>query len=380
MTIDQLPRADVATGTTVMFGTRLKGGRPEEMERRSHAEAARCFGSDATLSTAVSDVNPPGLFSLFEIAVVVGNTSLRVDGRLGEARMFRVTGNSMRSLERAALGEAREWFGRDSVLRVVSSRVKKWHGEDNRDNPFVGEFEIAEFQRAEAGTRTCVLTLEDLITGGDIEQMERRAWQEGRLFFGPDAELTVRFRDVCTTPERLNTRDPFFSMFVDVEAVLSGPPQFDEQPCTSFPVGSVTGNDMRQMERRAIHPARQFFGPDAEYRVVFEDGVQSRPHYIKSKDRFYARSVVVEVILSEPAQAGEPELTFWGEFRGKNRRELERAALRAARRRLQGRLATGTELRVEFGDGHFGASRESVHDEATYYAWIVEVYTSGDAA
>ncbi|MEV4004836.1 hypothetical protein [Actinomadura sp. NPDC049753] len=371
------------TGTTVMFSASLNVSGPEEGLRAALAEAGDCFGSDAALNLVGSHVNPPDRYSLFDVAAVVSTTSPQIDEHVGAVPVF-VTANSMRELERRALLKASGWFRSGAVLCVVSSRVEKTPEWWDIKDPFLGRFYIAEGPRPAAGTRTCVLTLEDVITGNDIQQMERRARHEGRQFFGPDAEFRVRFRDVSTTPERLGTTDRFFSMFVEVEAVLSCPPQFDERPCTRFPVESVTGKSMRQIERRAVHKARQFFGPGAEYRAVFKEGVRSTPSYIETEDRFYARSVVVEVLLNEAAQADEPAgervLTLFDTIRGNSRRELERNALREAKRRLRGRVAPGAELRVRLRDGSFGAASERRYAAASYYAAVVDVYISGHAA
>ncbi|SNR68306.1 hypothetical protein [Actinomadura mexicana] len=388
MTImQQSSRVDGATGRTVIFTAWLNGVRPEAMADVALAEARDCFGSDAVLNVVSSRINPPGRTSLIEVAAIMSTTSPQVDEHVRSATTFRLIGNAMGNMERGAFVKARRLFGPDTLLRVVASRVEEAPGPDATHDPFLAEFDIAVFPQAAAGTRTCVLTLVDVITGNSIEEMERRARHEGRQFFGPDAELRVTFRDVCTTPERLGTKDRFFSMYVDVEAVLSGPPQFDERPCTTFRAGEVSGNSMRQMERRVLHKARQFFGPDAEYRVVFRDGVdgvQSTPYYIETKDRFYARSVDVEVILSSSAQvdepAGEHVLTLHDTIRGNSRKQLEREALREARRRLGWRLGRGAVLQVKFRDGFLGATSDKRAATGRYFAAIVDVYASGGAA
>ncbi|MGI5415737.1 hypothetical protein [Actinomadura luteofluorescens] len=386
--IQQSPRVASATGKTVIFTAWLNGFCPEALPDAALAEARDCFGSDAVLNVVSSRVNPPGRTSLISVAAVMSTTSPQVDEHVRRATTFRLTGNAMGNMERTAFVRARELFGPDAELRVVASRVEQAsEGPDATHNPFLGEFDIAAFPQPAAGTRRCVLTLVDVITGNGIEEMERRARHEGRQFFGPDAELRVTFRDVCTTPERLGTKDRFFSMFVEVEAVLSGPPQFDEWPCTTFRAGAVSGNSVRQMERRVLHKARQFFGPDAEYRVVFKDGVdgvESTPYYIETTDRFYARSVDVEVILSGSAQvdepAGERVLTLHDTIRGDSREQLEREALREARRRLGGRLGRGAVLQVRFRDGFFGATSDKQDAAGRYFAAIVDVYASGGAA
>ncbi|NDU72205.1 hypothetical protein GWI34_06150 [Actinomadura sp. DSM 109109] len=388
MTITMQPsRVDRATGKTVIFTADLNGVRPEAMRDVALAEARDCFGADAVRDVVKSWINPPGRTSMISVAVVMSTTSPQVDEQVRRATTFRLTGNAMMNMEPGAFVEARRLFGEVAELRLVASRVEAApEGPDARHNPFLGEFDIAMVQRA-AGTRRCVLTLVDKITGNDIEQMERRARHEGRQFFGPDAELRVTFRDVCTTPERLGTKDRFFSMFVEVEAVFSGPPQFDEQPCTTFRAGEVSGNSMRQMERRVLHRARQFFGPDAKYRVVFKDGVdgvESTPYYIETTDRFYARSVDVEVILGSAAQADEPAgehvLTLHDTIWGNSRKQLEREALREARRRLAWRLGRNAALQVRFRDGFFGAVSDRKASTGRYFAGIVDVYASGGAA
>ncbi|MEU9844604.1 hypothetical protein AB0C69_35930 [Actinomadura sp. NPDC048032] len=389
MTIMQQPsRVESATGKTVIFTAWLNGVRPEAMPAVALAEARDCFGSDAVLNVVSSRINPPGRTSLISVAVVMSTTSPQVDEHVRRATTFHLTGNAMGNMERGAFVWAREFFGPHAELRVVASRVEEApRGSNAIQDPFKGKFAIAVVPRATAGTRRCVLTLVDVITGNSIGEMERRARHEGRQFFGPDAELRVTFRDVCTTPERLGTKDRFFSMYVEVEAVLSGPPQFDEQPCTTFRAGEVSGNSMRQMERRVLHRARQFFGPDAMYRVVFRDGVdgvESTPYYIETTDRFYARSVDVEVILGSAAQADEPAgdhvLTLHDTIWGNSKKQLEREALREARRRLTWRLGRGATLQVRFRDGFFGATSDRQASTGRYFAGIVDVYASGGAA
>ncbi|MEV4006321.1 hypothetical protein [Actinomadura sp. NPDC049753] len=114
------------------------------------------------------------------------------------------------------------------------------------------------------------------------------------------------------------------------------------------------------------------------------DGVESTPSYIETEDRFYARSVDVEVILSSSAQddepAGEHVLTLHDTIRGNSRKQLEREALREARRRLGGGLGRGAVLQVRFRDGFFGATSDSQASTGRYFAVIVDVYASGGAA
>ncbi|GGQ24310.1 hypothetical protein BKA00_006151 [Actinomadura coerulea] len=112
--------------------------------------------------------------------------------------------------------------------------------------------------------------------------------------------------------------------------------------------------------------------------------MQSTPSYIETKERFYARTVVVEVLLSGAAQvdkpAGDRVLTLFDTIRGSSRRELEGSALREAKRRLRGRVAPDAPLRVRLRDGFFGAASERRYAAAPYYAAIVDVYISRDAA
>lgn len=364
-------------GGTFTFTAWPAGDCPEKRRAAALAEAHACFGPRAAYRV-LDDADSLAPDSSITVVVTMNSRSPRVDDR-PRVRTIRVTGYSVLGMQRRALARVRETlYGPTRALRVVERRVEK-APEDSYGHPLLGEFDIEVLPRS-AGYTRCVLTLVESVTGNSIDEMAHKAWHAGHQFFAPGAEFRVVFHDVCTTPERLGTEDRFFARFVEIERILSGPPEFYDQPYMSFNVQGVTGNSLSRIRRRVLHEAAQFFGSDADkYRVVFpEDGVETTPSSVATKDRYLARDVVVEVILKDPAQVypspGYRVLTLEDPIWGKSRKELEDKALQEARKRLAGRVRPDAELQVEFRDGRVGSMSGEKDAPGRYFAHSVDVY------
>lgn len=159
-------------------------------------------------------------------------------------------------------------------------------------------------------------------------------------------------------------------------------PHVDERTGTpvELTLNDLTGNSMRQLERKAAHLARQCFGPDTAFQIFFTNGLESDPpEHLGTTDRYWTTSVSVRAILPTSAQVkartGTPVRLTLKDLTGNSMRQVERNAVHLTRQRRP-HTAPGTVFRVNWNSvigGLEGISRTRPGARPRFLARHVEV-------
>ncbi|MEU4826431.1 hypothetical protein AB0H37_31535 [Actinomadura sp. NPDC023710] len=302
----------------------VKGIGEEEVERKALHLARQFFGPDAVLLVAGNNWSETlgGTETVYVRASFP--MSPQVDERTGtpvELMLNDLTGNSMRQLERKAAHLARQCFGPETAFQIVFTNGLESDPPEHlgtTDRYWTTSVSVRAIVPAspQVKTRTGTpvrLTLKDL-TGNSMRQVKRDALHLARQCFGPDAVLQVGFDHPWgwatrglenNPPERLGTTDRFWAESVYVLAIVPTSPRVGERTGTPvrLTLNDITGNSMRQVERNAVHLARQrrpHTAPGTVFRVNWNsmigglEGIsRTRP---SARPRFLARHMEVEVI------------------------------------------------------------------------------------
>lgn len=304
-------------------------------------------------------------------------------------RINDVKGTSEEVVARKALRLARQFFGPDVEIEVMSNHWSESLG--GTETVYV-RATLPMPSRVGGRTGTSFeLTLNDL-TGNSLRQLKRKAAHLARQCFGPDASFQINFTNgLESTPERLDTTDRYWTTSVSVQAIV--PMSRRVSGLAGSPVelrlklSDLTGNSMRQVERKALRLARQCFGSGAVLQVGFDHpwgwatrGLENNPpERLGTTDRFWAESVYVRAIVPASPRRGErtrtPGRVTLPDITGTSLRQMERKALRLAR---QQRPLAGpdAEFRVNWASittGLEGPSQTPPGAEPRFLARHVEV-------
>ncbi|MGI5206273.1 hypothetical protein ACQEU6_32460 [Spirillospora sp. CA-108201] len=302
-------------------------------------------------------------------------------------RINDVKGTSEEEVARKALRLARQFFGPGVEIEVAGNHWSESLG--GTETVYVKATLPMPSRVGERTGTSFELRLNDL-TGNTLRQLKRKAAHLAHQCFGPDASFQINFTNgLESTPERLGTTDRYWTTSVVVLAVVpmsrrvSGPAGTPVE----LTLRDVTGNSMRQVERKALQLARRCFGSGAVLQVGFDHpwgwatrGLENNPpERLGTTDRFWAESVYVRAIVPVSPRTGErtrtPGRVGLTDITGTSLPQMERKALQLARQRRP-LAGPDAEFRVNWASmitGLEGTSQTPPGAEPRFLARHVEV-------